>query len=93
MIKDLKSIFTNNKYDVVIGVAGDRSFILSYLKKYISGKLFFWNHMNFDTHFINKNSRYYNEESFIKPLLPLLSCLILTLFCKVSKLFFSFLKS
>ena len=69
MIKDLKNIFINNKYDVVIGVAGDRSFILSYLKKYISGKLFFWNHMNFDTHFINKDSRYYNEEIFIKPLI------------------------
>ena len=25
--------------------------------------------MNFDTHFINKNSRYYNEEIFIKPLI------------------------
>ena len=68
LLSKLKIIFKNNNYDVVIGVAGDRSFILSYLKKYISGKLFFWNHMNFDAHFKNKGSRYYNEESFIKPL-------------------------
>lgn len=64
----LKKVFQSNEYDVVIGVAGDRSFILSYLKKYIKGKLIFWNHMNFDAHFKNKKSRYYNEESFIKPL-------------------------
>ena len=68
ILRKLKEIFMNNKFDVVIGVAGDRSFILSYLKKYIKGKLIFWNHMNFDAHFKNKKSRYYNEESFIKPL-------------------------
>ncbi len=68
ILRKLKEIFKNNKFDVVIGVAGDRSFILSYLKKYIKGKLIFWNHMNFDAHFKNKKSRYYNEESFIKPL-------------------------
>ena len=69
IINDLKIIFYENKYDVVVGVAGDRSYILSYLKEFISGKLIYWNHMNFDNHYINKNSRYYNEESFIKPLL------------------------
>ena len=69
LLYKLKKIFNNNEYDVVIGVAGDRSFILGYIKKYISGKLIFWNHMNFDAHFKNKNSRYYNEEKFIKPLL------------------------
>lgn len=68
ILRKLKEIFMNNKFDVVIGVAGDRSFILSYLKKSIKSKLIFWNHMNFDTHFKNKKSRYYNEESFIKPL-------------------------
>ena len=68
ILRKLKVIFKNNSYDVVIGVAGDRSFILSYLKRYIKGKLIFWNHMNFDAHFKNKKSRYYNEESFIKPL-------------------------
>ena len=69
LLRRLKNIFKNNNYDVVIGIAGDRSFILGYLKKYIPGKIFFWNHMNFDAHFKNKKSRYYNEESFIKPLL------------------------
>lgn len=69
IIKELKGIFVNNKFDVVIGVSGDRSFILSYLKEYITGKLIYWNHINFDTHFKNKGSRYYNEEKFIKPLL------------------------
>ena len=69
LLYKLKKVFSNNKYDVVIGVAGDRSFILSYIKKYISGKLIFWNHMNFDAHFKNKKSRYYHEEKFIKPLL------------------------
>ena len=68
LLNKLKNIFINNNYDVVIGVAGDRSFILSFLKEYIKGKLIFWNHMNFDAHFKNKNSRYYNEEVFIKPL-------------------------
>ena len=68
MLRRLKELFRNNCYDVVIGVAGDRSFILSYLKKHIKGKLIFWNHMNFDAHFKNKGSRYYNEESFIRPL-------------------------
>lgn len=68
LLYKLKKIFKNNEYDVVIGVAGDRSFILSYLKKYINGKLIFWNHMNFDAHFKNENTRYYNEEKFIKPL-------------------------
>ena len=65
----LKKVFQSNEYNVVIGVAGDRSFILSYLKKYINGKLIFWNHMNFDAHFKKENARYYNEENFIKPLL------------------------
>lgn len=65
----LKKVFQSNEYDVVIGVAGDRSFILSHLKKYINGKLIFWNHMNFDAHFKKENTRYYNEENFIKPLL------------------------
>ena len=69
MLNKLKNIFINNTYDVVIGVAGDRSFILSYIKDFIPGKLVFWNHMNFDTHFKNKNSRYYNEEKFIRPLI------------------------
>ncbi len=69
MLRKLKEIFQNNEFDVVVGVAGDRSFILSYLKDYIKGKLIFWNHMNFDAHFKNKGSRYYNEESFILPLI------------------------
>lgn len=69
ILNDLKIILYENKYDVVVGVAGDRSYILSYLKEYISGKIIYWNHMNFDTHYKNKGSRYYNEESFIKPLL------------------------
>lgn len=69
LLKDLKKVFKNNNYDIVIGVAGDKSFILSYIKKYINAKLIYWNHMNFDAHFIKIGSRYYNEESFIKPLL------------------------
>ena len=69
LLNKLKKIFVNNEYDVVIGVAGDRSFILSYLKEYIGGKIIFWNHMNFDAHFKNKNSRYYNEDIFIEPLI------------------------
>ena len=69
LLNKLKKIFSNNEYDIVIGVAGDRSFILSYIKKHIVGKLIFWNHMNFDAHFKNTNSRYYNEEKFVKPLL------------------------
>lgn len=69
LLRKLKNIFINNKYDVIIGVAGDRSFIISYLKDYISGKLIYWNHMNFDTHFKKRGSRYYNEDSFVEPLL------------------------
>lgn len=69
LLRRLKNIFKNNNFDVVVGVAGDRSFILCCLKKYICGKLIFWNHMNFDAHFKNKKARYYNEECFIKPLL------------------------
>ena len=69
LLKKLKDVFIHNHYDIVIGVAGDRSFILSYLREYISGKLIFWNHMNFDAHFKTKNSRYYYEETFIEPLL------------------------
>lgn len=69
MLNKLKNIFSTHKYDYIIWVAGDRSFILSYLKEYIDGNIIFWNHMNFDTHFKNKNSRYCNEEFFIKELL------------------------
>ena len=69
LLNQLKNILCNNYYDVVIGVAGDRSFILSYLKEYIDGKLIFWNHMNFDAHFKSNNSRYCYEEKFIKPLI------------------------
>lgn len=69
LLNKLKNIFSNYNYDVVIGVAGDRSFILSYLKKYINGKIIYWNHMNFDAHYKKENTRYYNEEVFIKPLL------------------------
>ena len=76
LLKKLKCIFLNNNYDIVIAVAGDRSFILSYIKKYISGKLIFWNHMNFDAHFKKENSRYYNEEKFIKPLLNNFNCIV-----------------
>lgn len=69
MINDLKRIFNDNHFDVVVGVAGDRSFILSYLKEHIKSKLIFWNHQNIDAHYKNKESRYYMEESFIKPLI------------------------
>lgn len=68
MFCELKNFFINNKFDYVIGVAGDRSFILSYLKKYISGRLIFWNHQAITAHFKNKGTRYYNEEKFIIPL-------------------------
>jgi len=69
MIKELKTIFKNNKFNVVVGVAGDRSFILSYLKKYIDSKLVFWNHQSIDAHFKKTGTRYFNEELFIKPLI------------------------
>lgn len=69
MLKDLKKILKENKFDVIIGVAGDRSFILSYLHKYLNhAKLIFWNHASTLAHFKEKNSRYVHEEKFIKPL-------------------------
>lgn len=69
VIKDLIKIFERNKFDLVIGVAGDRSYILSYLKKHINAKLIFWNHSDVDSHYKKIGSRYYMEESFIKPLI------------------------
>lgn len=41
MLKQLSKFFTNNHFDYVIGVAGDRSFILSFLKPVINGKIVF----------------------------------------------------
>ena len=38
LLRRLKNILKNNNFDVVVGVAGDRSFILCCLKKYICGK-------------------------------------------------------
>ncbi len=69
LLKQLTNFFTNNHFDYVIGVAGDRSFILSLLKPIIQGKIIFWNHQSVDAHFKNIGSRYYHEESFIVPLL------------------------
>lgn len=69
MLQQLSFFFSSRKFDFVIGVAGDRSFILSFLKPIISGKLIFWNHQSVDAHFKTKNSRYYREEAFIEPLL------------------------
>lgn len=69
IIKDLIKIFNKNKFDVVIGIAGDRSYILSYLKKHINAKLIFWNHSNVDSHYKKVGSRYYKEECFIEPLI------------------------
>lgn len=69
LLKQVSLFFSSHKFDFVIGVAGDRSFILSFLKPIISGKLIFWNHQSVDAHFKTKNSRYYRESSFIEPLL------------------------
>lgn len=69
MLKDLEKIFKSNNFDTVIGVAGDRSYILSYLKEHINSKLIFWNHLDIDSHYKKKNSRYYREEIFINELI------------------------
>ena len=68
IIKQLKTFFSNNDFDFVIGVAGDRSFILSLLKPIINGKIIFWNHQSVDAHFKKEKTRYSNENSFIEPL-------------------------
>ena len=68
IIKQLKTFFSNNDFDFVIGVAGDRSFILSLLKPIINGKIIFWNHQSVDAHLKKEKTRYSNENSFIEPL-------------------------
>lgn len=69
ILKQLSEFFISNHFDFVIGVAGDRSFILSLLKPVIKGKIIFWNHQCVDAHFKKEKSRYYNEGLFIEPLL------------------------
>lgn len=69
ILKQLSNFFINNHFDFVIGVAGDRSFILSLLKPVIRGKIIFWNHQSVDAHFKKEGTRYYNEGLFIEPLL------------------------
>lgn len=69
LLKQLSNFFINNYFDFVIGVAGDRSFMLSFLKPIIKGKIIFWNHQSVDAHFKKIGARYYNEDSFISPLL------------------------
>lgn len=69
MLKQVSTYFKNNHFDYVIGVAGDRSFILGLLKPIIKGKIIFWNHQSIEAHFKRKNARYVKEERFIKPLL------------------------
>ena len=68
LLKQLSNFFTENKFDYVVGVAGDRSFILSLLKSNLKGKLIFWNHQDINVHFKKRGSRYYQEDSFITPL-------------------------
>lgn len=69
MLKQLLKFFINNNFDFVIGVAGDRSFILALLKSVIKGKIIFWNHQSVDAHFKGVGTRYYNEKLFIDPLI------------------------
>jgi len=79
MRNEIIGIININKFDVVIGVGGDRSFILADIKEKIDSKIIGWHHMNVDTHFKNKFSRYYNEEILIEKLfLKFDNCLVLT---------------
>lgn len=68
LLKQLKTFFKDYQFDYVIGVAGDRSFILSYLHDVIKAKIIFWNQQAIKAHFKEPGSRYFNEEIFIKPL-------------------------
>lgn len=86
MLKQLSEFFMNNHFDFVIGVAGDRSFILSLLKTVIKGKLIFWNHQSIDAHFKKVGTRYYNEGSFINPLLKRFDEVIVLTNCDKKKL-------
>lgn len=66
MLHELTMFFQSHTFDYVIGVSGDRSFILSYLKPFINGKLIYWNHQTIRAHFKEKNTRYFMEDSFIQ---------------------------
>lgn len=67
--QNLISIINNNNFDFVVGVAGDRSFILASIAHKIKPKIIAWQHMNFDAHFVAPHTRYTKEQKFIAPLL------------------------
>src|SRR5574344_1524710 len=66
--EQILKIFNKEKFDYIIGVGGDRSFILASLKDKINSQIIGWNQMDIESHFLNKNCRYQNELNLIVPL-------------------------
>lgn len=68
--KSAIEIINKNKYDVVIGVNGYFSLMLSTIKNSLNCKCIGWQHSTYDAYFNTKNKYYYNQSYLYKKYIP-----------------------
>lgn len=66
----LIKIINDEQYDVVIGVEGDYSLLLSYIADEINAKTIGWQHNSYDAYWNNKYKYYWNQNFIFEKMLP-----------------------
>lgn len=75
----IKEYINNNKYDIVVGVAGEYSLLLGIISDKLVSKTIGWQHNSFEAYFRNKGKYYWNEDEMFKRYLSnLYKCVVLT---------------
>ena len=75
----IKKYLNYQKYDIVIGVEGDYSILLSLIADEINSKTIGWMHNSFDAYFETKNKYYWGQKNIFKNNLKKLDkCIVLT---------------
>ncbi|MGG7200405.1 glycosyltransferase family 4 protein [Clostridium butyricum] len=64
--KKFINYLNNKKYDVVIGVSGDYSLLLSIIAKQIEAKTIGWQHNSYESYFKSKYKYYWNQDKLFK---------------------------
>lgn len=72
LIKDLKKIVNEHKYNYIIGIGGKYSLLLTFLKNEIDSKIIGWQHSCYDAYFNTKGRYYWHEDSIFKERISML---------------------
>lgn len=71
-LKYLSKTINENNYDVVIGVGGKYSLLLTFLKNDTSAKIVGWQHSSYDAYFNTKKRYHWHEYNIFKKRLQML---------------------